>query len=122
MKSGFRLAGCTLLALLVPLYLIKAHLQDLCDQYRAGKYLVDWLHTESPAHEGAPPKHGAWGDKVIVMAKLEEEPTYWVEAELPEYVVGLMHPPSSYVKKLTGTRRKLETRNIHCQPVARNGR
>ncbi|KAI9035050.1 DUF3431 domain-containing protein [Aspergillus affinis] len=85
MRWGFRLALCILLVLLVPLYLIKAHLQDLCDQYRAGAYLVNWLHINSPEYEDVPPEHVPSSDKVIVMAKLEEEPTEWVEAELPDW-------------------------------------
>ncbi|KAH8433245.1 DUF3431 domain-containing protein [Aspergillus melleus] len=85
MRCGFRLALCILLVLLVPLYLIKAHLEDLCDQYRAGAYLVNWLDIESPEYEDVLPKHHLSSDKVIVMAKLEEEPTEWVEAELPDW-------------------------------------
>ena len=88
MKCGFRLAVGISLVLLVPLYLVKVHLEDLCDQYRAGAYLVDWLHINSPEYEGVLPEHDPSGDKVIVMAKLEEEPTEWVKAELPEYVVA----------------------------------
>ncbi|KAK1140694.1 hypothetical protein N8T08_010007 [Aspergillus melleus] len=85
MRCGFRLALCILLVLLVPLYLIKAHLEDLCDQYRAGAYLVNWLDINSSEYEGVLPKHDLFSDKVIVMAKLEEEPTEWVEAELPDW-------------------------------------
>lgn len=93
MKCGFRLGVCISLVLLVPLYLLKVHLEDLCDQYRAGAYLVDWLHTNPQEYKGILPGHGPLGDKVIVMAKLEEEPTEWVEAELPEYVLVALHPP-----------------------------
>lgn len=32
--------------------------------------------------------HGPLEDKVIVMAKLEEENTEWVGEELPEYVIS----------------------------------
>jgi hypothetical protein len=84
MRGGIRLAViCVSSLLLFSLYLLEAHLEDLCNQYRAGAYLVDWLDRN-----GAVPNptyaHSTVGDKVIVMAKLEEEHTEWVEQELPE--------------------------------------
>ncbi|KAF9894083.1 hypothetical protein FE257_009056 [Aspergillus nanangensis] len=84
MKCGFRLILCAVVALLVPFYLLKVHLEDLCNQYRAGAYLIDWLNYNDP-HDAANSHHDPPGDKVIVMAKLEEENTQWVEEELPEY-------------------------------------
>lgn len=84
MRGNIRLAlicvSSLLLLLLFSLYLLLAHLQDLCNQYRAGAYVVAWL-----GRDGAPKPIGTTpGDKVIVMAKLEEEHTEWVAEELPE--------------------------------------
>ncbi|KAJ6070232.1 hypothetical protein N7467_011551 [Penicillium canescens] len=85
MRGGIRLAViCVSSLLLFSLYLLEAHLEDLCNQYRAGAYLVDWLDRN-----GAVPNptyaDSTMGDKVIVMAKLEEEHTEWVEQELPDW-------------------------------------
>lgn len=84
MKGGLRVAGfCASCILLLSLYLLEAHLQDLCNQYRAGAYVVNWLDRHGAASQ---PRYNETrpGDKVIVMAKLEEEHTEWVETELPE--------------------------------------
>lgn len=83
MKGGFRIAGfCVTCLILFSIYLLEAHLQDICNQYRAGAYVIRWLDR----HGTAPSPHGEItpGDKVIVMAKLEEENTDWVKDELPE--------------------------------------
>ncbi|KAJ5685654.1 hypothetical protein N7536_008273 [Penicillium majusculum] len=95
MKGGLRIAGfCVSCLVLFSLYLLEAHLQDICNQYRAGAYVVNWLDrngtTSSPHGDTTP------GDKVIVMAKLEEEHTEWVEEELPDwqraiYIVNPSH-------------------------------
>ncbi|KAJ5649396.1 uncharacterized protein N7484_003119 [Penicillium longicatenatum] len=83
MKSGTRIALCVVSLLCFALYLLEAHIQDICNQYRAGAYLVEWWYQKSgsnlPAHHGTP------DDKVIVMAKLEEENTDWVGEELPDW-------------------------------------
>ena len=86
MKSGLRIAICVGFLLLFSLYLLEAHLQDICNQYRAGAYLVEWLDRKGSGHGPIPIVKGVPDDKVIVMAKLEEEPTDWVQEELPEYV------------------------------------
>lgn len=86
MKGGLRFAVCASLLAFFSLYLLEAHLKDICSQYRAGAYLVDWLNRNGAVQ---PPTVGnvpVTGDKVIVMAKLQEEPTDWVQEELPEYV------------------------------------
>ena len=85
MKSGYRIALCFLLLLLIPLYFLEAHLADLCNQYHAGAYLVDWLSNTNPQSQWTAYK-GDIKDKVIVMARLEEESVDWVHEELPEYV------------------------------------
>lgn len=86
MKSSSRIICCATLLLLIPLYLLKVHLEDFCDQYRAGAYLVDWVKSRYFPLTVPTLPHGRTGDKVIVMAKLEAEHTEWVEEELPEYV------------------------------------
>lgn len=87
MKSGLRLAVCIIVLLTFSLYLLEAHLRDLCNQYRAGAYLVDWLDQTEPV--SAPSSDGSTpGDKVIVMAKMQGDPTGWVQEQLPEYVTS----------------------------------
>lgn len=101
MRGGMRVALCVTGVLLFALYLLEAHLQDLCNQYRAGAYLVDWLDRNGAVHSSIE-GNTALGDKVIVMAKLEEEPADWVEEQLPEYAFcprlmlfnPLTHPPA----------------------------
>jgi hypothetical protein len=85
MRGNIRLAlVCVSSLLLFSLYLLQAHLQDLCNQYRAGAYVVAWLdRNNTPA-----PIPVTTQDKVIVMAKLEEEHTDWVAQELPEYALN----------------------------------
>lgn len=81
MRGNIRLALiCVSSLLLFSLYLLEAHLQDLCNQYRAGAYMVAWLDRNG----ASTPTYTTPGDKVIVMAKLEEEHTEWVAQELPE--------------------------------------
>ncbi|RAH59526.1 hypothetical protein BO85DRAFT_416726 [Aspergillus piperis CBS 112811] len=80
--SRFQLCICLLfLIILIPL---KSHLTDLCDQYRAQEYIVDWFSLErtSQVTISSP---GQTGDKVIVAAKLQEEQTEWIEQELPDW-------------------------------------
>ncbi|PLN79810.1 hypothetical protein BDW42DRAFT_201563 [Aspergillus taichungensis] len=89
MKCGSRFAICGVMLLLFPLYLLKVHLEDICNQYRAGAYLTEWYHSRYPsdAPQGwkTPSPGEPNNDKVIVMAKLEEEPTDWVQEELPDW-------------------------------------
>ncbi|KAJ5104819.1 hypothetical protein NUU61_002166 [Penicillium alfredii] len=84
MKSGLRIALCATFLVLFSLYLLEAHLQDLCNQYSAGAYLVDWFDSSGRSQTPSA-SHGTPGDKVIVMAKLEEENTDWVAQELPDW-------------------------------------
>ncbi|KAJ5947864.1 hypothetical protein N7466_000879 [Penicillium verhagenii] len=83
MKSGTRIALCVVSILFFSLYLLEAHIQDICNQYRAGAYLVEWWYRKSGSN--VPAHHGNPDDKVIVMAKLEEEDTDWVNQELPDW-------------------------------------
>ncbi|CAG7926695.1 unnamed protein product [Penicillium olsonii] len=83
MRGNVRLALiCVSSLLLFSLYLLEAHLQDLCNQYRAGAYMVAWLDHNAAS---TTPTYSTPGDKVIVMAKLEEEHTEWVAQELPDW-------------------------------------
>ncbi|OQD74334.1 hypothetical protein PENDEC_c011G05795 [Penicillium decumbens] len=105
MKGGLRLALCVTSLLLFSLYLLEVHLQDICNQYRAGAYLVDWLDRNGPIHRPAE-NYTTPGDKVIVMAKLEEEPTDWVEEQLTDwqraiYIVNPSQPTESDANVLT---------------------
>ena len=83
MKSRFRQAiilfSCVTA---IGLILLGRHLSDLADQYSAGSYILDSLdlNRNDTIHPPAVPP----GDKVIVMARLEEEDTNWVEEYLPE--------------------------------------
>ncbi|PWY91468.1 hypothetical protein BO94DRAFT_513606 [Aspergillus sclerotioniger CBS 115572] len=85
MRWGARVALCAILALLLPLFILKNHLEDLCDQYRAGAYVIDWLNLGSTRKGDIFPQRVEQGDKVIVMARLQEEHTDWVEQELPDW-------------------------------------
>ncbi|GFF22290.1 hypothetical protein IFM46972_00232 [Aspergillus udagawae] len=106
MKSSSRIICCATLLLLIPLYLVKVHLEDFCDTYRAGTYLVDWAKSRYSPQTVPTIPHGRTGDKVIVMAKLEEEHTEWVEEELPDwqraiYTVNPSKATTADNKKLT---------------------
>lgn len=89
MKCGLRIALCAILLAGITLYLLGGHLLDLGDQYRAGAYLNDWWNSNDIQYSQIESQQSSPGDKMIVMAKLEEEHTEWVEEELPEYVIEL---------------------------------
>ncbi|KAJ6155709.1 hypothetical protein N7470_006275 [Penicillium chermesinum] len=77
--------------------MLGSHLQDVCSQYRTGAYLLqqlDWEASPQPDAIRVPPLPP--GDKVIVMAKLEEEYTGWVEEELPDWqrAIYVVNPSS----------------------------
>ncbi|KAJ5381822.1 uncharacterized protein N7496_004250 [Penicillium cataractarum] len=85
MKGALRFALCASLLLVFSLYLLEAHLKDICSQYRAGAYLVDWINRNGAARLATVGNVPVPGDKVIVMARLQEEPTDWVQEELPDW-------------------------------------
>ena len=68
--------------------LLKMRLYDIWDQYNVQAYLSASLGFEVEAHF-VPPPLGRAGDKVVVMAKMEEENTDWVGENLFEYVIDL---------------------------------
>jgi hypothetical protein len=89
MKCGLRFALGSSVMLLLLLFLVEHQLRDIFEQYSAAAYLVDSLNPYRQAgieHSGG--FLGRLGDKVIVMAKLEEEHTNWVQEELPEYTAS----------------------------------
>ncbi|KAL4778534.1 hypothetical protein BJX76DRAFT_366180 [Aspergillus varians] len=85
MKNSHRIAVCLAVLLFVPLYLLLAHIADLSNQYHAGAYLIDWLSSKPLQRSKWTAYEGALKDKVIVMARLEEEPVQWVHEELPDW-------------------------------------
>ena len=65
------------------LVILASHLKDLCNQYRAQEYIIDWFSLERTGQVRIS-SPGQTGDKVIVAAKLQDEQTEWIEQELPE--------------------------------------
>ncbi len=76
----FFLAGC--LVLLIALFFLAREVLDIWDQYSISSYIGASIGHGAPAKAPAIP--GKPGDKIIVMAKLEQEDTNWVENYLPE--------------------------------------
>jgi hypothetical protein len=68
--------------LLIPFFLLIRKLDEIWIQYNVPAYIQSSI--EHGALEQPPPLPGAIGDKIIVMAKLEEEDTSWVAEYLPE--------------------------------------
>ncbi|KAL5337133.1 hypothetical protein BJX70DRAFT_409416 [Aspergillus crustosus] len=97
MRCAYRIALCCSLLLVIPLYLLERHLADLSDQYHAGTYLLDWLGNKNPQQNKWPVYKDNTNDKVIVMARLEEEPVNWVREELPDWQTAMytVNPSSS---------------------------
>ncbi|PWY62163.1 hypothetical protein BO83DRAFT_326599 [Aspergillus eucalypticola CBS 122712] len=101
--SRFQLYICLLFLIIsIPL---AGHLRDLCDQYRAKEYIVDWFSLErtSQVTISSP---GQTGDKVIVAAKLQDEQTEWIEQELPDwqraiYIVNPLQEVAADAQQLT---------------------
>lgn len=90
MRCAARLAICTCILLLVPLWLLKDHCEDLWYQYDVPAYVVNAYEASWVAGEGhvtpngTKPSANNSSDKVIVMARLEREDTSWVAEELAE--------------------------------------
>ncbi len=90
MRGVARLAICTSILLIVPLWLLKSHCEDLWHQYDVSAYVVSayeasWLPGEGHVTpNGTKPSSKNSSDKVIVMARLEQEDTSWVAEMLPE--------------------------------------
>lgn len=84
MKWLLRLFLCFSIALFLPLLLLDFHLRDLSDQYQAKQYAIDWFNSWASPTGQTTNATEDYGDKVIVVAKLQEENTDWIEQELPE--------------------------------------
>lgn len=90
MRCAARLAIGTSILLLVPLWLLKNHCEDLWHQYDVSAYVLGTYESSWLAGKGnvttnsTMPAVNNSSDKVIVMARLEEEDTSWVVEELPE--------------------------------------
>lgn len=86
MKSNFKtLLRVFFVLVTVGLIPLIIHLHDLSDQYGVVDYFT---FSVLSAVEKRPHRSQAVdkaGDKIIVMAKLEQEDTSWVVEELPEY-------------------------------------
>ena len=83
MRWAFRFFLIASAILLVPTFILTRKALDLWDQYSGSAYLRSYLtHGTQIA---APPIPAKPGDKIIVMAKLEQENTDWVAECLPEY-------------------------------------
>ncbi|PGH18308.1 hypothetical protein AJ79_00647 [Helicocarpus griseus UAMH5409] len=91
MKCSLRFAVSIVCLILVLFWFLKRHLEDIFDQYSGGSYFIDFFnlrfHPESLSFQQGtiPPENVKVEDKVIVMAKLEEEDTSWVKEELPDW-------------------------------------
>ncbi|KLJ07437.1 hypothetical protein EMPG_17084 [Blastomyces silverae] len=91
MKCSLRFAVGISCLILVALWFLVRHFADLLDQYSGGSYLTDSFYARFHSGSFDLRKDAAHahdvevGDKIIVMAKLEEEDTDWVRDELPDW-------------------------------------
>ncbi|OAX77451.1 hypothetical protein ACJ72_08250, partial [Emergomyces africanus] len=92
MKCSLRFAVSISCLLLVVLWFLVRHIQDILDQYSGGAYVIvsfyACFHPEFLSRflkESPGVNNVEVGDKIIVMAKLEEENTDWVQNELPDW-------------------------------------
>ncbi|GKZ17705.1 hypothetical protein AbraCBS73388_010022 [Aspergillus brasiliensis] len=85
MRRPSRFQVCIGIFCLIPLILLGNHLEDLCDQYRAQEYILDWLSFNQANQERIPSPPVRTADKVIVVAQLQNERTEWIEQELPDW-------------------------------------
>ncbi|PYI36837.1 hypothetical protein BP00DRAFT_331179 [Aspergillus indologenus CBS 114.80] len=85
MKWLLRLFLCFSIALFLPLLLLDFHLRDLSDQYQAKQYAIDWFSSWASPTGQTTNATEDYGDKVIVVAKLQEKNTDWIEQELPDW-------------------------------------
>lgn len=88
MRLALRFALCASIFLIIVLLIVKIKLEDIWDQYGVSSYIA---HTwKNSFHHGPvqtiPSYSGEASDKVIIMAKTEQENTDWVAEQLPEYV------------------------------------
>jgi len=85
MKRRARCAFKIVLTLiLVLLFLLVRHVEDLLEQYNTYAYVSASLTGPSGPSSSAPYRQSPSEDKIIVIAKLERESTEWIEELLPE--------------------------------------
>ena len=85
MKCGLRVGIGIAILSIVPLTVLLLHLSDLSDQYNTFDFVQNSVSTVIyNVHEDLPAVAPHIGDKIIVMARTEEEDTSWVAKELPE--------------------------------------
>ena len=82
MRLALRFALGISAIVLIPLVFLTRHLLDLSSQYKTLDYIkTSFIHDaqlKSPSFPAKP------GDKIIVMARTEQENTDWVANYLPE--------------------------------------
>lgn len=119
MKGISRLTVCAAVLLGLCIYVLN-NVLHLCDQYNAGAYLVALMtHRERYPEHRKSTKAPKPGDKIIVMARLEEDNTDWVHEELSEYVSNTILSLSLFSSQLTPPFRaqKLATSNLRRQSI-----
>lgn len=82
MRQTLRLSLAACLILLIALFFLTRKVLDTWDQYSISSYIRASINHGAQAE--APTIPGEPGDKIVVMAKLEQEDTNWVEEYLPE--------------------------------------
>ncbi|ODH38289.1 hypothetical protein ACO22_02436 [Paracoccidioides brasiliensis] len=106
MKCGLRFAFSIACLILIFLWFLKQHVEDILDQYSGGSYFVDsfnaHFHPETInfPQGSTTAQNVEAGDKIIVMAKLEEEDTDWVQEELPDWqrAIYIVNPSPQTLK------------------------
>lgn len=95
MRCVFRFFVTISALLILPLFLLNRKIADLWDQYNVSAYIrASIAHGDPPT----PPIPAETGDKIIVMAKLEQENTDWVAEYLPKFVP--FYPRGAFVSSL----------------------
>ena len=86
MRWTVRFALTASIVSIILLLILKQHLEDLWQQYNVPAYLRSSFKNSFRYGEldHLAPVSGKMGDKIIVMARLEQENTDWVAKNLPE--------------------------------------
>ena len=87
MRLVLRFALSASIFVIILLLIIKIKLEDIWDQYGVSTYIAhSWKNTfQHGPVQTIPTFGGEVSDKVVIMAKTEEENTDWVAQQLPEY-------------------------------------
>ena len=86
MRLAVRLGLTALLICVILLFSLKVQIEDRLDQYGVSAYVKNRVETTftDGTLDYMPPLPGVTGDKVIIVAKLENDDTRWVTEELSE--------------------------------------